>query len=243
MKENKSTLDHDAINLYRNKSYGILSTMSKIHKDYPFGSFVTYVSARSRTAYLYLSDLAEHTENLHYKSESCLTVFAANQKGDVQDSQRLTLVGDLSAVEQDDLQHCSKLFYSILPYSKKYSEMHDFKFYQLVIKSARWIGGFGKIAWLDANSWTNQKPDWYKNEKAIINHMNNDHQETIVSALKAQHNIEDKTVKMSLINIDGYYVKSGESHYFIQFQEPSYTSADVKKSLTLLAKKYKKFEL
>ena len=27
--------------------------------------------------------------------------------------------------------------------------MHDFKFYQLTIKHARWIGGFGQIAWLD----------------------------------------------------------------------------------------------
>jgi|TARA_B100000768_G_C11218667_1_gene349439 hypothetical protein len=242
MKDNTSTLDRDAISLYRNKSYGILSTMSKIHKDYPFGSFVTYVSARSRTAYLYLSDLAEHTENLHYKSESSLTIFETNHEGDVQNSQRLTLVGDLSIVEEEDVQHCSKLFYSILPDSKKYSQMHDFKFYQLVIKSARWIGGFGKIAWLDEKSWSNENPEWYENEKAIIHHMNEDHQETIVSALKAQHNIEDKTVKMSLMNIDGYYVKSRHYYYFIQFPKPSYTSADVKKSLTILAKKYRKFE-
>ena len=242
MKKNTSTLDHDAISLYRNKSYGILSTMSKIHKNYPFGSFVTYVSARSRTAYLYLSDLAEHTENLHYKSESCLTIFSTNNESDIQNSQRLTLVGDLAIVKEENLAHCSKLFHSILPESKKYSAMHDFKFYQLVIKSARWIGGFGKIAWLDENYWTNKKPEWHKNEKAIIKHMNDDHQKTIVSALKAQHNIEDKTVKMSLMNIDGYYVKSGQNYYFIQFLEPSHTSADIKKSLTLLAKKYKKFE-
>ena len=72
--------------------------------------------------------------------------------------------------------------------------------------------------------------------------MNEDHQETIVSALKAQHNIEDRTVKISLMNIDGYYVKSRHSYYFIQFPKPSYTSADVKKSLTILAKKYRSFE-
>ena len=55
-------MDRNASRLYRNRLHGILSTVSKVHDDYPFGSFVTYVSSRSRTAYLYLSDLAEHTE-------------------------------------------------------------------------------------------------------------------------------------------------------------------------------------
>ena len=76
-------MDRNASRLYRNRLHGILSTVSKVHDDYPFGSFVTYISSRSRTAYLYLSDLAEHTENLHYKSKSCLTIFKANNSGDI----------------------------------------------------------------------------------------------------------------------------------------------------------------
>ena len=50
---------------------------------------------------------------------------------------------------EKDLNDCKMRFHSIFPESKKYSEMHDFKFYELKIKHVRWIGGFGKIAWLD----------------------------------------------------------------------------------------------
>ena len=243
MNVKKNGLEYDATKLFRNSTHGILSTMSKIYKDYPFGSLVTYVSSRSRTVYLYLSDLAEHTENLHYQSHSCLTVYKENKNGDIQNSQRLTLVGDLCPVSMSDLEECKKRFHSILPDSKKYSEMHDFKFYQLNIISARWIGGFGKIAWLDKNNWLNQDPDWQKNENRIIDHMNKDHQNTISSSLSAQHNIKDKSAIMAFLNIDGYFVKSKNFFYFIQFPHPCFSVSEFKKTLILLAKQNKSYEL
>ena len=242
MKTDLESMEDNAVKLYRNKLHGILSTISKIKDDYPFGSFVTYVPSRCRTVYLYLSDLAEHTENLHYKSKSCLTIFRSNDDGDIQNSERLTLVGDLVPVPENDLDDCSKRFYAILPDSKKYSKMHDFKFYQLSIKCARWIGGFGKIAWLDEGKWSDINPEWHGNEDRIITHMNKDHGNTIYSSLNAQHGIQDQTARMSFISIDGYYVKSENNFYFIQFSHPCLTMTEFKDTLINLAKKYRSFE-
>ena len=236
-------MDRNASRLYRNRLHGILSTVSKVHDDYPFGSFVTYISSRSRTAYLYLSDLAEHTENLHYKSKSCLTIFKANNSGDIQNSQRLTLVGDLGSVPDNDIDHCQERFHSLLPDSKKYAEMHDFKFYQLTIKHARWIGGFGQIAWLDQKKWSDISPEWHDNERRIIDHMNEDHNNSICSALHAQYGIKDQSAKMSFLSIDGYYTKSKNAHYFIQFPDQCTTMKEFKNALVRLAKKYREFEL
>ena len=112
-------MDYNATKLYRNRLHGILSTVSKEHNDYPFGSFVTYVPSKCRTAYLYLSDLAEHTENLHYNSKSSITISRPNDSGDIQNSERLTLVGDLGAVVEKYLDDCKMRFHSIFTESKK----------------------------------------------------------------------------------------------------------------------------
>ena len=243
MKNSLANMDYNATKLYRNRLHGILSTVSKEHNDYPFGSFVTYVPSKCRTAYLYLSDLAEHTENLRYNSKSSITISRPNDSGDIQNSERLTLVGDLGAVIEEDLDDCKMRFHSIFPESKKYSEMHDFKFYELKIKHARWIGGFGKIAWLDAESWSHKAPDWHGNESKIIDHMNDDHGNTIFSALHGQHGIKDKSAKMAFISTDGYYINCKTGSYFIQFSEPCFTMKKFKDMLIKLAKEYREFEL
>ena len=231
-----------ATSLFRTCKTGILSTMSKKYDGYPFGSFITYVSGRSKIIYLYLSDLAQHTKNLNHQSESCLTISRTTDQKDKQNSQRLTLMGDLKLVPKDELNDCRHLYHLLLPESKQYADFHDFSFYQLEIKHIRWIGGFGKIKWLNENEWKKSLPEWLDQEEGIINHMNEDHSNSIVSSLNAQHGIRDKKAKMISLTIDGYYLSSKSKFYFIQFSEVCYTMKDYKSALVLLAKKYKSYE-
>ena len=241
MNNRSSDYERNSMNLFRSSNFGILSTISKQIKDYPFGSFVTYVSSASRDVYLYLSDLAEHTENLRYKSQSSLTVFKLNEKGDIQNSARLTLIGDLDDVPDDEIENCRNRFYSLLPESKKYQTMHDFKFYKLQVKSARWIGGFGQIGWLEKEIW-DCNPSWKKEEFKIIDHMNDDHQNTVTAALKAQHGIDESDPRIEFLCIDGYYALTSTGYYFISFPRPAITVKDYREVLIELAKDYKKYE-
>ena len=78
--------------------------------------------------------------------------------------------------------------------------MHGFNFYKLSIIKARWIGGFGEIAWLDTSNWTREVPKWGKNEKEMINHMNEDHQNVIASALNQKFAIQDEKSKILAIS-------------------------------------------
>ena len=64
MNDKFKTYEANAVNLFRTSSAAILSTVSKKHDGYPFGSFITYVSSRNRNIFLYASDIAEHTKNL-----------------------------------------------------------------------------------------------------------------------------------------------------------------------------------
>lgn len=233
----------EAVNLYRSTNAAILSTMSKKYEGYPFGSFITYVSDKNRTLLMYTSDIAQHTKNLKTNSKACVTLFKLDTEYDKQNSSRLTLMGDLKDVPVDDLEECQERFIKFLPESKKYSSMHDFKFYKLEISRIRWIRGFGDIAWLNPKNWQDNLPRWAKNEKMMIDHMNDDHANVLQSALHAQHGIKDKNVSMMALTIDGYYVKSKENLYFISFDAPVFKPIDYRKVLVKQAKDYRSFEL
>ena len=239
----KKKYELEAVNLYRSTNAAILSTMSKKYEGYPFGSFITYVSDKNRTLLMYTSDIAQHTKNLKTNSKACVTLFKLDTEYDKQNSSRLTLMGDLKDVPVDDLEECQERFIKFLPESKKYSSMHDFKFYKLEISRIRWIGGFGDIAWLNPKNWQDDLPRWAKNEKMMIDHMNDDHANVLQSALHAQHGIKDKNVSMIALTIDGYYVNSKENLYFISFDAPVFKPIDYRKVLVKQAKDYRSFEL
>ena len=119
--------DYLATKLYRTSNSGILSTISKSNKDYPFGSFVTFVSLLDRSAYLYLSDIAEHTKNIKLQSKACLTILGQKKNNhDQQNNSRLSVMGNLLKIKEDELENCQKKFFSLLPESKNYANFHGF---------------------------------------------------------------------------------------------------------------------
>ena len=230
-----------AINLMRNCREGVLSTVSKKYEGYPFGSFVTFISGADRSIIFYASDIAQHTINLKNNSKACITLFNLSE-GDKQDSARLSLMGDVKKIDKD-VEEISGQFIEFFPESSQYSNMHDFNFYSLNISQVRWIGGFGKIAWLSSTNWNPIRPKWLKQEKSMIEHMNEDHSNSIVSTLNAKLGIKDKHAKMLRLTMDGYYVSSKNKVYFLDFNLPCFTVKQYRDKLVEQAKEYRDFEL
>ena len=230
-----------AINLMRNCREGVLSTVSKKYEGYPFGSFVTFISGADRSIIFYASDIAQHTINLKNNSKACITLFNLSE-GDKQDSARLSLMGDVKKIDKD-VEEISRQFIEFFPESSQYSNMHDFNFYSLNISQVRWIGGFGKIAWLSSTNWNPIRPKWLKQEKSMIEHMNEDHSNSIVSTLNAKLGIKDKHAKMLRLTMDGYYVSSKNKVYFLDFNLPCFTVKQYRDKLVEQAKEYRDFEL
>ena len=73
-----------AVNLLRSSSSGILSTLSKSFKGYPFGSYVTFITGPDRSIYIYASTLAQHTKNLYQDSRACITLSKEKKDDDKQ---------------------------------------------------------------------------------------------------------------------------------------------------------------
>ena len=87
-------------------------------------------------------------------------------------------------------------------------------------------------------------PGWLSEiSNGIIEHMNKDHSNSIISTLHAQYGIKDKNAKMSKLNTNGYYVKSNNKLYFLEFKKNCNSLKQYKTELIRNAKKYRKFEL
>ena len=87
-------------------------------------------------------------------------------------------------------------------------------------------------------------PDWLiKSSNGIIEHMNKDHSNSIVSTLHAQHGIKDKDAKMSKLEVNGYFTISNEKLYFIDFENNCKSMGQYKYQLIRNAKKYRNYEL
>ena len=236
----KSKYENEAVNLMRSNNIAILSTLSKKFEEFPFGSFITYVTDQNRSFYIYASDIAEHTKNILNNPKSCLTIFNITKEEDKQNSSRLSIMGNFKKVtESKDLNHCKERFFKFLPKSEDYSKTHDFNFYNLNPREVRWIGGFGEIAWLKDDFWNLEKPEWADEEISMIEHMNEDHKDVVISCLKGVHNINDETALMIGISIDGYYIESKMNIYYLPFDNPCLNSIEVREALVEHAKRFK----
>ena len=111
MSTKKAKYENEATSLMRSSDVAILSTLSKKQDEYPFGSFVTYGSGIDRSIYIYASDIAEHTRNIKNNPKSCLTIFKINNEFDKQNSPRLSIMGDLRKVSEDDINSCKERFF------------------------------------------------------------------------------------------------------------------------------------
>ena len=86
-------------------------------------------------------------------------------------------------------------------------------------------------------------PEWLlKASERIIDHMNEDHSNSIVSTLNGQHGIKDKNAKMRELQVNGYFALSNQKLYFLEFERVCYSSEEYKEELIKHAKKYRSYE-
>ena len=73
--------------------------------------------------------------------------------------------------------------------------------------------------------------------------MNEDHSNSIVSTLNAQHGIKDKNAKMDKLQVNGYFASSNEKLYFLEFEQVCNSAEEYKTEFIKYAKKNRSYEL
>ena len=81
-------------------------------------------------------------------------------------------------------------------------------------------------------------PDWLsKASDRIIERMNDDYSNSIVSTLNAQHGVKGEKSKMEKFEVNGYFASSRRKLYFLEFEDICNSVKEYKTKLINHAKK------
>jgi putative heme iron utilization protein len=167
-------------------------TLSTLDPDgFPHGAYVTFALEGGDPVFL-ISKLATHTQNLLRDPRASLMAHEtrADDLGSRSSSRdplangRVTLVGPCTKVA--DPTSARAAFLSAHPSAAYYADFADFGLYRLDVKSVRYIGGYGRMSWIDAADFRAAAPDpLARDAEGILRHMNDDHREALVLYARA----------------------------------------------------------
>lgn len=142
-------LPEPALTLLHLCSHGTLATHSAALTGYPFATAVAYALDAAHNPVLCISAQAEHTKNVLANPRVSLSVVQPGAE-DVQDCARLTLLADAEPIKPDEALRARYLRY--LPRTEDVLAL-DFMFFRLRSKRIRYIGGVGRIGWVEEAEW------------------------------------------------------------------------------------------
>ncbi len=213
---------------------GTLCTLADEPAGYPYGSFVTVGFDEGNPVFL-LSTLAEHTRNLQRDPRASLLVAEGGSEDPLANG-RVTLLGPCAQVEDGD--HSARdAFLTAHPNAAYYADFKDFAFWRLRVESIRYIGGYGRMSWIEAADWHASEPDPLAESAAgIVAHMNDDHPDAMVKYCKAFSKATDLTAA-SMTGVDRYgfemsaVTAEGPRPVRLAFAAPVKTSLEVRAAL------------
>lgn len=206
----------EARSLLRNHRYGALSTLSKRFDGHPFGSIMPYLVDHDGSLLILVSALAEHTKNI--EQDSRVSLITHDQRDPhIQTQGRVTMLGNAEQVP--DREQIGLRYLRYFPEAASYFAMHDFSFYRIRPVAVRYIGGFGRIHWVDMEHYAQQPYPLIKEETGVIAHMNSDHQDTMRNYCRHFHNRTALDVEMLGIDIDGFDVRADDQMLRFDFAQ------------------------
>ena len=182
-------------------STGTLCSLALEPEGHPYGSFVTVAFDGGDPVFL-LSALAEHTKNLQRDPRASLLV-AEDVSDDPLANGRVTLLGSCRLAEAD-AERARSAFLDAHPNSAYYADFRDFGFWRLSVESVRYIGGYGRMSWVEKAAWEEAEPDPLAASAAgVIAHMNADHADAMVDYCVAFSKATD-VASASMTSVDRY---------------------------------------
>ena len=201
------------------------------------GSVTPYAFDRQGNLIILISNIAEHTKNIRADHRVSLTILAHDEP-DVQTKGRVTLLADAHPLSLDALESQER-YYRYFPESRDYHKAHDFAFHLLDLVRIRYIGGFGRIYWLEPEDFTVDNPFFQKEEARILDHMNEDHQASMRHYFRAFKKVdvdEDQAVEMVGIDGEGFDLRAQEKLRRFEFDRRVETLDQARQALVEMTK-------
>lgn len=227
--------------LVASASRGALSTLAADPPGYPYGSVASYGLDDRGNPLFFVSLMAEHTQNAMRDPRASLLVTEPVPDGaDPLASGRVTLLGLLSTVAEDDRPTVRDRYLAANPASAYYIDFGDFTFYRLDVESIRYVGGYGRMSWVDAGVYAVAEPDPLAAPSAgIIAHMNADHAAAQVLFCRHLAGRPDTTeATMSAVDRYGFEMiavsPAGRAAVRLGFPEECTTGDEVRQAMVTL---------
>ena len=161
---------------------GTLSTLSRRHAGYPFGSLMPYALDEPGRPLFLISALAMHTKNLEGDGRASLFVAEPTAGEDPLAVGRITLMGSAARVPAADVADARARYLARHPNAEGWVDFGDFAFWRLEVLDVYWVGGFGAMDWLSAGDYSSARPDPLAAASAdILEHMNRDHADAVLT--------------------------------------------------------------
>jgi putative heme iron utilization protein len=162
-------------------SVATLSTVSRKHPGFPFGSLMPFALDGAGRPLFLISNMAMHTQNLKADPRCSLFVTQAAADGDPLGAARATLVGNAIPVPETDLPSARELYLARHENSRYWVDFADFGFFRLQPIDLYYVGGFGVMGWVDEADYQQAAPDpLAAAAPGILAHMNADHVDSMI---------------------------------------------------------------
>ena len=220
---------------------GALSTLTATPEGFPYGSVASYAINDDGDPLFFVSLMAEHTQNAMRDARASLLVADVVAEGsDPLASGRVTLLGSLSSVSDADRAGVRDRYLTANPTAAYYIDFGDFAFYRLGVSAIRYVGGYGRMSWVDPKNYARAEPDPLAGSAAeIIEHMNADHGPAQALMCRNLAGYPDvTTASMSAVDRYGFDMvavgPAGRSTVRLGFAEPCRTPDAVRQAMIAL---------
>ncbi len=231
MSGNGKSAGAEARRFVRGQHSGVLSTLSKRLDGYPFGSVAPFIVDHAGRPVILISDIAEHTKNI--VADPRVSLIVQPYSADMQVNGRVTIIGQ--AVRLPTKDHLGPRYLRFHPLAEDYFAMHDFHFYRIEPVRIRYIGGFGRIYWVEPEAYLAQEGPLAEQESDIVAHMNADHGENLIAYCRHVHGVETTTATMLGIDPDGFDLRADSCDLRFDLDTPISNARDARHALVALA--------
>jgi putative heme iron utilization protein len=221
----------EARRFVRSHPHGVLATLSRRLDGHPFGSITPFVTDQSGAPLILISTLAEHTKNIEADHRVSLIVHPCAD--DMQAAGRVTVIGHATRLPEKNTPAARYLRY--VPQAAQYFDMHDFHFYRIEPTAVRFIGGFGKINWVEPASYASPDNRMAECEEGVLQHMNTDHADSLRLYCRRVHGMTPDRAEMIGIDCDGFDVRANGKTLRFEFDQPVLDASDARRALVKLA--------
>ena len=189
-------------------STGTLSTQSRKHPGFPFGSLMPFASDAGGRPIFLISNMAMHTQNLRSDPHCSLFIGQTAADGDVLGAARATIVGNAEPVPQADLAQVRELYLARHENSRYWVNFADFHFFRLEPVDLYYVGGFGVMGWVASGDYSQAAADPLAESAAgILSHMNADHVDSMLLLARTHSGLEASEAAMTSVDRLGFTLR------------------------------------